>query len=423
MPKKKQKIDSAYYVSLIERITTLHGTNQFTSKSGKSLVLWTLAMIGNVLLTIAFIMFIKQKFNENQIVTAIDANCKVNQVPFPAVSICNFNMISVKESQNIVRVLKHYNRSDEEIINFFNALPVLKNFGKRTRRLGHFTQILDILKHHFFTMDTIMEEVHQKCENLILYCTFNRKAKNCEDMFVMIKTYEGYCCTFNYAALNDASEVPLQPSTPDKDLEYYDDQSPDGETSTNPTIIATSESGRGTGLSVVFNVEPEDYPSWSPVPYYGVKVLVSDPNDYPETTVIDRYITLGESVDIKIEPMVFQSDSNVRRVEPRNRGCWFHDEVTLSHTDRYSYETCVTECKMVNYMNACGCVPYKYPREKSTRICEFDDLWCLNNVTVHKSWKEMQCNPICYMECRDKKYTAISDLTPFIPDNYPDEIT
>ena len=25
---------------------------------------------------------------------------------------------------------------------------------------------------------------------------------------------------------------------------------------------------------MVFNVQPEDYPSWSPVPYYGVKVCI-----------------------------------------------------------------------------------------------------------------------------------------------------
>ena len=71
MSKKKQKIDSAYYVSLIERITTVHGTSHFTSMRGRSLVLWSLAVVGTAMLTIAFIMVIKQKFNENQIVTAV----------------------------------------------------------------------------------------------------------------------------------------------------------------------------------------------------------------------------------------------------------------------------------------------------------------------------------------------------------------
>lgn len=94
------------------------------------------------------------------------------------------------------------------------------------------------------------------------------------------------------------------------------------------------------------------------------KVLISDPNDYPETTVLYRFITLGESVAIKVDPMVFQSESNIRRVVPDKRACWFHDEVILGHTDRYSFETCHTECKMKTYLDTCGCIPFKYPRGK-----------------------------------------------------------
>ncbi|CAH0626876.1 unnamed protein product [Chrysodeixis includens] len=221
---------------------------------------------------------------------------------------------------------------------------------------------------------------------------------------------------------------PLLP--PDQDLEYYDDHSDEGtKTIRYPNSITTSESGRilflfrRSGLSVVLNVEPKDYPSWSVVPYYGVKVILSDPNDYPETTVLYRYITLGESVDIKVEPQVFQSDLSIRAIDPEKRECWFHDEASLGHTDRYSYETCRTECKMKNYLDKCQCVPYKYPRDKTTRICELQDLNCLNNVTVHQSNDKMKCDPVCFMECWDKKYSVTSDLTPFLPINYPEEAT
>ncbi|XP_073951927.1 sodium channel protein Nach-like [Choristoneura fumiferana] len=276
---------------------------------------------------------------------------------------------------------------------------------------------MDILKKHYYTMDTIMEEVVQKCENLLLYCTFNRKVKNCVHIFNLIKTVEGHCCTFNYAALNDVAENPLLPH--DETLEYYDDEETDDEV-LGP-IIATSESGRTSGLTVVFNVEPEDYPSWSTVANYGATILISDPNDFPETSVKDKYVTTGTSVDIKVEPKVYQSESDLRHVVPSRRACWFHDEVTLEHTDRYSYETCITECTMNNFIQFCGCTPYKYPRDGSRRFCELADLPCMHNLTVYG--KGVPCDPPCYVECRDKGYSIAENTVPFLADDFPANVT
>ncbi|XP_068630732.1 sodium channel protein Nach-like [Battus philenor] len=206
--------------------------------------------------------------------------------------------------------------------------------------------------------------------------------------------------------------------TKDEDIEYYDDPSGD-DVRTNQPIIVTSESGRGSGLSVILNVQPNDYPPWSSIPYYGAKILLSDPNDYPETTILYKFVSIGESLDMKVQPMVFQSDDDVRRVSPERRSCWFHDEAVLEYTDRYSHETCITECKMRNFLKYCGCVPYKYPIDATTRICEFEHLKCLNNVTAYISEEQRACYPICYMECRDKRYSITSDLTPFVSRLFP----
>ncbi|XP_045534337.1 pickpocket protein 11-like [Papilio machaon] len=207
-------------------------------------------------------------------------------------------------------------------------------------------------------------------------------------------------------------------SAKDEDIEYYED--PSGEdVTTNQPIVVTSESGRGSGLSVILNVEPDDYPNWSRVPYYGARILISDPNDYPETTVSYRFISLGESLDMKVQPLVFQCEDDIRNVSPEKRACWFHDEVLLQYTDRYSYETCLTECKIKTFLKYCGCVPYKYPISESTPICEFQNLGCLNNVTSYVSEEDRACDPVCYMECWDKRYSVTSDLTPFLPDMFP----
>ncbi|CAH2075632.1 unnamed protein product, partial [Iphiclides podalirius] len=334
------------------------------------------------------------------------------------------DIIVIKSSQGLAPTAnstsENNNVTKNQIWNFLQNLPNLKDYSESVRNVSDLTKILSIMKKHYFTVESLMEEVHQKCDKLLLYCEFNRKAKNCGDIFKLIKTYEGHCCAFNYAALNDDSET--ADLAKDDDIEYFDD--PSGEdVKTNARILVNSESGRGSGLSVIINVEPFDYPNWSSLPYFGAKILLSDPNDYPETTVLYKFVTLGESLDIKVEPMVFLCENNIRQVSPDKRNCWFHDEVLLEYTDRYSYETCKTECKMQNFLRNCGCVPYKYPIEISTPICEFENLECLNNVTAYKSEEDRACDPVCYMECWDKRYSITSDLTPLIPELFPANVT
>ncbi|XP_047521437.1 pickpocket protein 28-like [Pieris napi] len=178
---------------------------------------------------------------------------------------------------------------------------------------------------------------------------------------------------------------------------------------------------KGSGLLVVFTVEPSDYPPWALSSSYGAKVLINDPNDYPEYSLIYKRVYTEISLDIKVQPWVFEAEDSLRSIPKAYRGCAFHDEIELKHTDRYSSETCATECKMRSYLTYCGCVPYKYPQEATTRICEFKDLGCLNNLRAKKLSGE-HCDPLCYLECRDKHYRVTSDIMPLVADLYPDEV-
>ncbi|XP_053602876.1 pickpocket protein 28-like [Plodia interpunctella] len=299
--------------------------------------------------------------------------------------------------------------SEAEITEFLTNLQRLKVSGFNGN-VPHFKNITAILKEHYYDMDILMEEVHQKCENLLLYCSFNRRKQKCEDIFKMIKTYEGHCCSFNYVGVEEETEQTLL--TPDENIEYFDTGD---DTSQATKLIATSESGRTSGLYVLFNVEPDDYPSWSLMPFYGGRVLLSDPNDYPETTVLYQFFSPGDALDMKVVPLVYQAEDNLEGVDPSIRNCWYPNEVALEHTDRYSYETCNTECKMSTYLRYCGCVPYKYPKKKGMRICEFVNLECLQNVTVNISKLDRVCNPVCNIECNDKRYSISTSSAPFLP--------
>ncbi|KAL4706228.1 hypothetical protein ACJJTC_013771 [Scirpophaga incertulas] len=353
---KKSLVRKVQY--LFENITSIHGINHLNNERGIRLALWIVLLLLNLMVTVFFIIIARQKYYDDQTVTAINGSCTINTVPFPTVSICNINLVSLKDIRYIKNLLIHYNRTEEEIIDFFQALPRLNTYSIYIGKKRNFTEIMTILKRHYFTMDTIMEEIHQRCTDLLVACSFNRKTKVCGEIFYKIKTFEGFCCAFNYAALNDASESAQAPH--DNDFDYYEDISNDKGASGR--LISTSQSGRLSGLFVVIDVEPNEYPPWSLTPFFGAKILVSDPADYPETTVKYRFVAPGEVMSVKVQPMVYQTSEGLRRLDAAMRRCWFHDEVSLAHSNRYSFETCHTECRMDMFMKRCNCIPYKYPR-------------------------------------------------------------
>ncbi|XP_060801071.1 pickpocket protein 28-like [Amyelois transitella] len=407
--RNKPKSVKSYLRMIIRNISTVSGTVHLTEKKGKQLVMWSFIMVINVCLTAAFILFVRLKYQDEQIVTEVNANCKVNQVPFPCVSICNFNVVSDRESRNVRNLLKQHDIHEDEIVEFFKSLFLLRMLGGSNSNVPHFKNITDILRKHYYDMDTLMEEVHQKCEDLLLYCSFNRRRQNCEDVFNMIKTYQGHCCSFNYVGVDEENKQTML--TYDENNEYYE---PGDDEAQMTKMIATSESGRISGLYVLFNVEPDDYPSWDLGRFYGGRVLINDPNDFPETTVLYEFFSSGDALDLKVVPLVYQADANLQSVDSSVRNCWYPQEVSLEHTDRYSFETCNTECKMQTYFLHCGCIPYKYPKVKGMRICDFSDLECLHNVTVRVSNKDRACKPECKVECNDKRYGITSSLSPFL---------
>lgn len=48
-----------------------------------------------------------------------------------------------------------------------------------------------------YTSESLMYEVMQPCENLIDYCYWLNKKHDCNALFRVVKTSEGFCCSFN----------------------------------------------------------------------------------------------------------------------------------------------------------------------------------------------------------------------------------
>lgn len=50
---------------------------------------------------------------------------------------------------------------------------------------------------------SVSQQLSPKCRFMLRKCSWGGKDQVCDDIFLLRKTQDGYCCTFNYARRND----------------------------------------------------------------------------------------------------------------------------------------------------------------------------------------------------------------------------
>ncbi|XP_044727811.1 sodium channel protein Nach-like [Chrysoperla carnea] len=151
--------------------------------------------------------------------------------------------------------------------------------------------------------------------------------------------------------------------------------------STNNPIYYVSGAGHKYSLVIVINVEPNMYVSGL-APFYGSEILIHDGFAYPEVSINPIIAAVNTSVTAQIGAHTIKTDKNVQSIPINKRGCSFDGEVKLDYESEYSYETCVTECRMDRIIELCHCIPYFYRYSGETRFCIYTDVPCLNRYKV-----------------------------------------
>lgn len=57
-----------------------------------------------------------------------------------------------------------------------------------------------------YTSESLMLELMQPCKNVARDCYWLNQRQNCDSLFRVIKTAEGFCCSFNYHAIKPTLE-------------------------------------------------------------------------------------------------------------------------------------------------------------------------------------------------------------------------
>ncbi|XP_054260583.1 sodium channel protein Nach-like [Macrosteles quadrilineatus] len=293
----------------------------------------------------------------NKTVANIDTmQFPIGQVHFPAVTACSFNLVSRRAA---LRLLGNWtfprNISKDQVFEEMRLLPIAM-FRGRSAFLAP-----NALKTTLFlnkvSIETLMKELAVPCDELIVRCAWQDKTQDCRKMFRMVKTFEGYCCAFNYIGDHNSSFE-------------------ETENGPHPLEKSVATTGSDDGLVILVRTDKNDYHA-TMFSSYGTKLLISRPRSYISETA--RLVVVAPSTLIMVSytPALTTTSAEVKALDTSLRDCVIENEVSLAYFKLYTYHNCLEECKINITERYCGCVLTTYYTTNMDRVCDLNDLPCL----------------------------------------------
>lgn len=194
-----------------ESFSSLHGLKYIT-EDGRHVferILWFLLCFMGFILTIYFILPIWIKWNSQPTLTTLDStNHPVWEIDFPAVTICSPNKVLQAKLEDLAAKSQWKNAMDATRSDFSDLkelFDVQINFKKSHDKLNDLNPLAQSI-----TSDQIAEallQVMPNCSDFIRQCWWQGNLEDCDSIFELRKTDDGFCCSFN--ALRQSETIDL----------------------------------------------------------------------------------------------------------------------------------------------------------------------------------------------------------------------
>jgi len=423
--------------------SSLHGL-KYISEDGRhwtERVLWLVLCLMGFVLNVYFIVPIWIKWNNQPTLTTLDStNHPVWEIDFPAITICSPNKVVERKLESLANTspwkeaLRESSGNFEDLQELFEIVvkfrdPQVKpRLQKIIERSPKFSELL--------SSDRIADaliQVMPNCSDFIQECWWQGNKEDCNSIFELRKTDEGFCCSFNALRQSETIDLSSIRHTDSDDNndgsfskgiksfqeEFFDNTNEEivgmfdfldwNEDKGNPEnlngdINKTYTQGKTNvrrvnhanyhrGLSLLVDIRSDDY-FITTDDFEGVKLLVHDPSAYPELQSKALAIGSGQEVFVTTNAAHTDASNRIRNFAVSARNCLFDDErdepnsqVTMFKF--YSEENCLLECRARHLINRCGCLPYYYPRldilldfgQNNMTTCDWHGLQCLSNAS------------------------------------------
>ena len=323
--------------------TTTHGiVRVFTGKSKVRRLFWAAIFLtaagvclGNISNRITFLAGDPTSTTISQIGNPQDG------ITFPAVTVCNLNLIK----RSVVESLVDENTTHALIDLLLNPSTMCENY---TRLSDYLMRVIpsNLSYRH------IQDVARHRAEDMFVRCTYAGEECSHTD-FDEVLTRLGYCYTFN-----------------------------SGRASNKP-ILKSRGTGTRYGLTLQMNVEQDDY--LLPARFdAGVKVAIHPQDEPPEPDDIGIAVPPGRNMFIGMRQKYVTDTSTSTRREGR---CQEVEDTSgfnfLQERFQYSSLACLVDCFYSSIADECGCVetgvesPPPSSRYVGLRDCSSVDLCCV----------------------------------------------
>ena len=399
--------------------TTIGGLTQFhASDISISKAAWLLLFLVGVGLTTWNVQQVVSDYLENKVVTTVKL-ATVDSMPFPAVTICNYNQVHCSNLMNHIRdcTLRRLNCSKETVVNLChindltncslvkayadNAL-LLSPLQEDRSDCAHVTPFDDEALVQEFGEDVDPRDVllvlltslptsnriaiAHDASSMIGKCAFDSEDEDPECLHLrsggtpFISNSNGVCYSYN----------------------FYPPERP-----RNGTVIPEKNvSMAGSGLDLTIYIDNTYFAMNAITETEGVLFIVHDQDKVPIGTSGEAYSLAPNSFTL----LKVEMGRIVRETWPFESNCssaWPPHLREVMKGYAYQSNLCQNFCLDDFFIDRCNCsmeTIVEYPRNIA-RACQInrpDDLMCLGVITRQYSFEEMLQNCSCPPECDEK---------------------
>ncbi|KAK9883359.1 hypothetical protein WA026_001534 [Henosepilachna vigintioctopunctata] len=325
------------------------------------------------------------------------AEMPIHEIPFPAVTICPESKVSrtcLNYTDVLLSKMKGGTHSaDAQQKAYFDYMALLCRLENYLESIGGYYNSTEPQ-----TAEKIGNEDYSeflsKCSVVNLQeaiCWWMDRPIRCEDIMVPVMTDEGLCYSFN---MYDSRDIYSDENT----MSYFEERNRDlhwdpdngyklhkvDDVFPRPSFLSGSENS----LVAVFytRIDEVNYACRN-FALQGIRVSLHTPSNIPRPSQVFFSVGLNRFTNVAVKPSLTITSSQIRQYAPEKRFCYFGHERSLKYFRMYSQPNCNMECWTNYTINLCGCVNFYMPRDKYTRVCNLQELQCLEEAS--KSYPKM----------------------------------